>query len=260
MNGTQSTMADTATRTTHGIDLTAPGGVEALLEFHRAQFGDAVMMATEGGDGGEGNGAGEGGGGEGNAQQPQVAASGANEGQEPQEPAGSQNAPENGAQGGEGGQDTPPAETAEERQAREARLVQDAEERLRASLVEAITGKKSGEGEAPTIEDLQATVEAERRAAADARAELAVYRAAARHEADPARLTDSRAFIEALQGIDVSDAAAVDTLIGDHVKANPHLLARRPAGKRSGTDIAGNGGETPRPKTLGEAVAGHYSR
>ena len=36
----------------HGIDLRAPGGIEALFAFNRALFGDAVMEAGEGGDGG----------------------------------------------------------------------------------------------------------------------------------------------------------------------------------------------------------------
>lgn len=41
--------------TIHGIDPFQPGGVEALLDFHRQTFGDAVMEAGEGGDnGGEG--------------------------------------------------------------------------------------------------------------------------------------------------------------------------------------------------------------
>lgn len=55
-------------RTIHGIDLTAPGGIEALMAFHRLTFGDAVMEGDEGGgednsggDGGEGgDGSGEG--------------------------------------------------------------------------------------------------------------------------------------------------------------------------------------------------------
>lgn len=33
-------------KTVHGIDLTAPGGIEALLAFHFQTFGDAVMLAT----------------------------------------------------------------------------------------------------------------------------------------------------------------------------------------------------------------------
>ncbi|MFJ2318410.1 hypothetical protein ACIOTN_17110 [Glutamicibacter sp. NPDC087661] len=33
-------------KTVHGIDLTAPGGVEALLAFHFQQFGNAVMLAN----------------------------------------------------------------------------------------------------------------------------------------------------------------------------------------------------------------------
>lgn len=35
----------------HGIDLYAPGGIEQLLDFHRATFGDATMLAD--GDDGE---------------------------------------------------------------------------------------------------------------------------------------------------------------------------------------------------------------
>ena len=33
-------------KTVHGIDLTAPGGIEALLAFHFENFGDAVMLAN----------------------------------------------------------------------------------------------------------------------------------------------------------------------------------------------------------------------
>lgn len=36
----------------HGIDLRAPGGIEALLAFNRSLYGDAVMEAGEGGEGG----------------------------------------------------------------------------------------------------------------------------------------------------------------------------------------------------------------
>lgn len=35
----------------HGIDLRAPGGIEALFAFNRSLFGDAVMEAGEGGKG-----------------------------------------------------------------------------------------------------------------------------------------------------------------------------------------------------------------
>jgi hypothetical protein len=50
----------------HGIDLRAPGGIEALFAFNRSLFGDAVMEAGagdggSGGDGGTGTGAGDGG-------------------------------------------------------------------------------------------------------------------------------------------------------------------------------------------------------
>lgn len=35
----------------HGIDLRAPGGIEALFAFNRSLYGDAVMEAGEGGEG-----------------------------------------------------------------------------------------------------------------------------------------------------------------------------------------------------------------
>ncbi|MGP4995104.1 hypothetical protein [Glutamicibacter ardleyensis] len=37
-------------KTIHGIDLTAPGGIEALMSFHFETFGDAVMLAAKEGD------------------------------------------------------------------------------------------------------------------------------------------------------------------------------------------------------------------
>lgn len=41
----------------HGIDITAPGGITALMDFHRLTFGDAVMEDDAGGDnGGQGTG------------------------------------------------------------------------------------------------------------------------------------------------------------------------------------------------------------
>ncbi|ALE91827.1 hypothetical protein AOC05_04980 [Arthrobacter alpinus] len=36
-------------RTIHGIDITAPGGITALMDFHRLTFGDAVMEEGAGG-------------------------------------------------------------------------------------------------------------------------------------------------------------------------------------------------------------------
>lgn len=40
-------------KTVHGIDLTAPGGIEALLAFHYQNFGDAVMLANSEGEEGD---------------------------------------------------------------------------------------------------------------------------------------------------------------------------------------------------------------
>lgn len=49
----------------HGIDITAPGGIEQLIEFHRSAFGDAQMNANGSGEGGDGGDAGSGGSGDG---------------------------------------------------------------------------------------------------------------------------------------------------------------------------------------------------
>lgn len=40
----------------HGIDITAPGGLDALFAYHRARFGNATMEAGDGGAGGTGGG------------------------------------------------------------------------------------------------------------------------------------------------------------------------------------------------------------
>lgn len=51
----------------HGIDITAPGGIDQLIEFHRSAFGDWQMSANgdgegggDGGDGSEGSGGADG--------------------------------------------------------------------------------------------------------------------------------------------------------------------------------------------------------
>lgn len=38
-------MSTTTPKTVHGIDLTAPNGIEMLMDFHRQTFGDATMSA-----------------------------------------------------------------------------------------------------------------------------------------------------------------------------------------------------------------------
>lgn len=50
------TRTRTYTPGTDHIDITAPGGIAALLAFHRATFGDARMDAATGGENGEGGG------------------------------------------------------------------------------------------------------------------------------------------------------------------------------------------------------------
>jgi hypothetical protein len=65
-------------------------------------------------------------------------------------------------------------------------------------------------------------------AQADARraqVELAVYRTAAAANGDPAKLLDSTSFSKSLEGVDPTDAAAVQAAIAAAVAANPWLGA-----------------------------------
>jgi hypothetical protein len=56
-----------------------------------------------------------------------------------------------------------------------------------------------------------------------ARVELAVFRAAAAANGDPAALLDSQSFLASLKGIDPNDGVAVQSAIAKAVEANPRL-------------------------------------
>lgn len=88
--------------------------------------------------------------------------------------------------------------------------------------------------------------------------ELAAYKAAGKHEANPAALLDSRAFLESVKGLDPSAddfATKLDTAIKTAVEANQQLRMVPGAPRRGGGDFAGGPGTTGRPTSLGSAVA-----
>jgi hypothetical protein len=87
--------------------------------------------------------------------------------------------------------------------------------------------------------------------------ELAVYRTAAKHSADPEALLDSRGFASKVGDLDPNAAdftTKVDTAIQEAVSNNPKLKAAQ-AATRSGSEFAGGSGENgQRPKSIREAL------
>ncbi|MFI1942052.1 hypothetical protein ACH44C_33580 [Streptomyces purpureus] len=87
--------------------------------------------------------------------------------------------------------------------------------------------------------------------------ELAAYKAAGKHEANPAALLDSRSFLESVQGLDPAAtdfATKLDDAIKAAVESNAQLRTGQ-APRRGGGDFAGGPGTTGRPTSLGQAVA-----
>lgn len=245
-------------RTVHGIDLTAPGGLAELLEHHRATFGDARMMA-------DGDGAGEGGAGA--------------------EGAGSSTEGGNGSTNTEAGiqHDGPPApKPADKTESKPAewdgkveslpadaqKIIrdlrkEDGDERVAAKTLAAIQkalNPDKGEGEKPDAEQLVKDLTTQQDETRRAQTELAVYRAAGKHGADPDALLDSRTFLAKIKDIDPTNKADIEKAIQDAVNDSPKLKATRAVGK-SGTDFNGGPGETGKkePLPLRDAVASHYS-
>ncbi|GMA31595.1 hypothetical protein [Litorihabitans aurantiacus] len=236
------------------IDITAPGGIEALLAFQRARFGDATMMAD--GDGGDPAGGSD-------------PAGTDPAGDDPADPAASSDP---------AGADPAEAENVEQLPAWAQKLIRDtrseaAGHRTKANDQLQAIGKalglvKDGDG-APTVESLTqqlteaTTVSATAtEAARAAQVELAVYRAAATHHGDPGALLDSRSFLAKVSDLDPADQAfqtKVDAAIKAAVDANPKLKAVQVAA-RSGSDLAGGTGEgkSRTPKSLTDAVANAY--
>jgi hypothetical protein len=79
--------------------------------------------------------------------------------------------------------------------------------------------------------------------AAQARLELAVYKAATAAKADPAALLDSRAFLTKAAGIDPTDTAALAAAISEATTSNPRFKVSQ-AATVGGADL-GAGGSAP---------------
>jgi hypothetical protein len=215
------------TRTIHGIDPYAPGGIDALLAHHRLAFGDAVMEEGEGGEGAEGG------------QQEQGGTDGAGDGSGAGE----------GQQQGEQKNiwDDPASARAEieklRKQNGDDRILakKTAADEARNELLQKLGLTKEGET-APDPAQLAKDLAAERTAKTTTARELAIFKAASTAGADPTKLLDSNSFMTSVQGLDPTDGAAVAAAITAAVTANASLKAARAAGA-SGIEQTGGTGE-----------------
>ncbi|MCP1414400.1 hypothetical protein [Paenarthrobacter sp. A20] len=232
-------------KTIYGIDPYAPGGIDQLMAHHRATFGDAVME-----DGGEGSGEGEG-------QQEQQQAEGAQDGEQQQAQ----------AQEGANPWDDPEAAKAEiERLRKEngrtrtnakTEAADEARNELVQSLGKALGLVKDG-GQAPTVEDLTQKLTTATESGTQAQAQLAVYKTASKHGADPDALLDSAKFLSALKGLDPNDSAKIEAAIKKAVTENPKLKTVQAAGAGGADFNGGTGEKRTAPTTLTGALDKHY--
>ena len=120
--------------------------------------------------------------------------------------------------------------------------------------------KDDDEADAPDAEALARSVAEEQQRAAEARRELAVFRAAAKAGADPDRLLDSRRFLTSLEKVDPDDTDAVTAAVKDALASNPDLATRRERGASTADTASGpGGGSAPRAEIpLGDALSNRY--
>ncbi|WP_432493017.1 hypothetical protein [Kineococcus gypseus] len=236
-------------RTLHGIDPTAPGGIERLLAFHRAQFGDLRMEA-----GGEAGG--------------DPAPAGADPAPAPAPSPAPAPAPQPAPQPApapawDGKVESLPADA--QKMIRDLRSENASRRTGQQELVRQFA-KAAGielpgdQADAPDPAQLTEQLTASQQAARQAAIELAVYRTAGTAGADPDALLDSRRFVESLADIDPSDGGAITAAIQAAVGANPKLKAGRAPGASSvDHGAAGSGESTKRtPRSLDESVRATY--
>ncbi|MFJ4009456.1 hypothetical protein [Streptomyces sp. NPDC090026] len=132
-----------------------------------------------------------------------------------------------------------------------------AAEEAKASLVQEL-GKalglvKDDDETPPDPAALKAQIESATAAHRETAIELAVYRGASKHGADPDALTDSRAFLRAIKDLDPTDdgfAKKVGDAIKKAVDTNPKLKAASQAPARSSGDFSGGSGGRPKDDSI----------
>ncbi len=119
---------------------------------------------------------------------------------------------------------------------------------------------KDDKDEAPDPAKLTAEIERATAAHRETAVELAIYRSAGKHGADPDALTDSRAFLSSIKDLDPSDegfAKAVSAAIKAAVADNPKLKAAGQAPARTSGDFSGS---TEKPKNQNSIEAQREAR
>lgn len=119
------------------------------------------------------------------------------------------------------------------------------------------------EDEPADPDKLAQQLSSEQQRAKDSAVELAVYKNASKHGADPDALTDSRAFLNKVAELDPNDERFGEK-VGDAIKKatenNPKLRAQGQAPPRSSGQHAGGTGGNTRPKSMTEALNRHYNQ
>lgn len=98
---------------------------------------------------------------------------------------------------------------------------------------------------------------------AAATAELAIFKAAGKHGADPVKLTDSRSFMDKVADLPNEDREKkLAELIKKTLDDYPHYRSGQAPGTapRGGSDGTGRPGAPNRPKGLDGALAAHYAK
>ncbi|MBL1107990.1 hypothetical protein JK361_25950 [Streptomyces sp. 5-8] len=109
------------------------------------------------------------------------------------------------------------------------------------------------------------TAEIERATAAhrDTARELAVYRGAAKHGADPGALTDSRKFLDSIKHLDPTEdgfSKKVSDAIKKAVEDDAKFKTGPAAPDRTSSDFNGGGGSSSEPQTIDEIRAARRKR
>lgn len=239
----------------HKNDLpTTPG---AIIGYRKN--GTPIRLLA-GGSEGDGDG-GEGGTGDGGAQGGDN--TGDNGGQTPPNDGG-----DNGQNGGEGDVSSLPdwaqkairdarADAGKARTNAKAQAADQARQDLAQQIGKALGLVKDGDA-APDPAKLAEQLAGAQTEGQQARTELAVFRAAAKHGADPEKLLDSRSFADRLKGLDPGDSKRIGDLIKKAVEDNPSYRATT-APPASGAPMGGSPSGN-KPKNMADAIAARYKK
>jgi hypothetical protein len=266
-------------RTLSGVDLSAPGGLEALFAYHRARFGDARMMAEAApADVGTPTGPAA-------AQQPTVAEHyrqnyGPGSASQPAVPPAQAPTPAPAA-----GSEAPTAQRVEDLPDWAQKVIRDTRQEAAAQR----TGKSQVEQERQAMLDgiakalgikaddappdpaklqemlaqRQSTIEQLETQTRERAVELEAFRAAAKAGADGARLLDSRSFLAEVGKLDPAAedfTARLDGAVQTALTANPGLrLVQIPTPGQAGIGATGTGAPALGDMAAGELLSQAYS-